>query len=214
MLEHEGGAVGLAKLGSWRQYFCRPRRPAGFSFRMNPTPAPRARPAALAWPWLLLGALVYSALFVAYSWPLSREAGTAFVGYTQGDANQYVWNAYNFQRQVAAGANPFFTRLLLYPEGTWLWMHTYTPVLGLLNVLVRQEILAVNLGLLLSFGLSGVGAARLAGRWIAAARAVPAGGAGVCVFALQAGALARALPPAAHRHGAVLRHGLPFSFCL
>lgn len=133
---------------------------------MNHAPAPRARPAALAWPWLPLGAVVYAALFAAYSWPLSREAATAFVGLTQGDANQYVWNAYNFQRQAAAGYNPFFTRLLLYPEGISLWMHTYTPVLGLLNLLLRQEILAVNLGLLLSFGLSGLGAARLAGRWI------------------------------------------------
>lgn len=120
----------------------------------------------LAWPWLVAGALAYAALFVGYSWPLAREFGTAFVGEAQGDANQYVWNAYNFQRQVAAGANPFHTPLLLYPEGTGLWLHTYTPVLGLLNVLLRQEILAVNVGLLLSFGLSGVGAARLAGRWL------------------------------------------------
>ena len=124
-----------------------------------------ARP-PLAWPWLLLSALLYAGAFVGYSWPLAREFRTAFVGLGHGDANQYVWNAYNFQRQVAAGANPFRTSLLLYPQGVGLWLHTYTPVLGLLNVALRQEILAVNVGLLLSFGLSGVGAARLAGRWV------------------------------------------------
>ncbi len=121
---------------------------------------------ALAWQWLVAGAMAYAGLFVLYSWPLAREFRTAFVGLAQGDANQYVWNAYNFQRQVAAGANPFHTPLFLYPRGVGLWLHTYTPILGLLNVLLRQEILAVNVGLLLSFVLSGIGAARLAGRWL------------------------------------------------
>ena len=123
-------------------------------------------PSGLARPWLAAGALLYAILFVFYSWPLAREFRTAFVGLAQGDANQYVWNAYNFQRQIAAGANPFYTPLLLYPAGVGLWLHTYTPILGLLNVLLGHEILAVNGGLLLSFVLSGVGAARLAGRWL------------------------------------------------
>jgi len=121
---------------------------------------------ALGWRGLLLAGLAYAALFCWYSWPLGREWSTAFVGLPHHDANQYLWNAWNFQRQVAAGHNPFFTPLLLYPQGTGLWLHTYTPVLGLLNVLLHQEYWAVNAGLLLSFGLSGVGAARLAGRWV------------------------------------------------
>ena len=128
-------------------------------------PNPVSRP-LLGWRWLLLAAVGSGALFVFYSWPLAREFRTAFVGEAQGEANQYVWNAYNFQRQVAAGANPFRTSLLLYPAGTGLWLHTYTPVLGLLNVWLHQEILAVNVGLLLSFVLTGVGTARLASRWL------------------------------------------------
>jgi hypothetical protein len=121
---------------------------------------------SLSWRGLLLAGLAYAALFVWYSWPLSREWSTAFVGTPHGDANQYIWNVWNFQRQVAVGHNPFFTPLLLYPQGTSLWLHTYTPVLGAVNVLLRQEFWALNSGLLLSFGLSGVGAARLAGRWV------------------------------------------------
>ena len=120
----------------------------------------------LSWAWLGVATLVYVTLFGLYSWPLAQEWRTAFVGQPHGDANQYVWNAFNFQRQVAAGHNPFFTPLLHFPEGISLWMHTYTPVLGALNVLVRNDIQAINLGLLLSFLLSGVGAARLAGRWV------------------------------------------------
>ena len=123
-------------------------------------------PNALGWRGLLLASLAYAALYFWYSWPLGAEWSTAFVGRPHADANQYIWNVYNFQRQVAAGHNPFFTPLLLYPAGTGLWLHTYTPVLGALNVLLRQEFWALNAGLLLSFGLSGVGAARLAGRWV------------------------------------------------
>ena len=115
---------------------------------------------------LLLAGLAYAAVFFWFSWPLGPEWSTAFVGQPHSDANQYIWNAWNFQRQVAAGHNPFYTPMLLYPQGTGLWLHTYTPVLGLLNVLLRQEFWAVNGGLLLSFVLSGVGAARLAGRWV------------------------------------------------
>lgn len=121
---------------------------------------------SLGWRGLLLAGLAYAALFFWYSWPLGRAWGTAFVGVPHHDANQYLWNAWQFQRQVAAGHNPFYTPLLLAPQGTGLWLHTYTPVLGLLNVLLHQEYWAVNVGLLLSFGLSGVGAARLAGRWV------------------------------------------------
>jgi len=131
---------------------------------MPALPAPPRK--SIAAYWLAVGALVYGLLFFFYSGPLGREFSSAFVGDTHGDANQYVWNAYNFQRQLAAGANPFRTTLLLYPAGIGLWLHTYTPVLGLLNVLLRQEILAVNVGLLASFVLSGVGAMRLAGRWL------------------------------------------------
>ncbi|MFD1467499.1 hypothetical protein ACFQ48_04615 [Hymenobacter caeli] len=130
---------------------------------------PTASPApanALGGRGLLLAGLAYAALFAWYSWPLGRAWGSAFVGTPHGDANQYLWNAWNFQRQAAAGHNPFFTPLLLYPAGTGLWLHTYTPVLGVLNVLLRQEYRAVNGGLLLSFVLSGAGAARLAGRWV------------------------------------------------
>ncbi|QKG53979.1 hypothetical protein [Hymenobacter sp. BRD67] len=110
--------------------------------------------------------VVYAGLFAWYSWPLSREVSTAFVGYANGDANQYIWNVWNFRRQVVAGHSPMFTPLLLYPQGTSLWLHTYTQVLGVLNLVLNQEFWSVNLGLLLSFVLSGVGAARLAGRWV------------------------------------------------
>ncbi|GAB3827403.1 hypothetical protein [Hymenobacter jeollabukensis] len=120
----------------------------------------------LRWRELLLSLLFYAVLFVLFSWPLAAHFSTAYLGRPGNDANQYVWNAYNFHRQVLAGHNPFFTDLLLYPRGTSLVMHTYTPVIGLLNVPLGHEILAVNVALLLSFTLSGVGAYRLCRRWV------------------------------------------------
>lgn len=131
----------------------------------GPAPTASARQPA-HWPELLLSLLLYAALFVAFSWPLAAQFTSAFVGHPGTDANQYVWNAYNFHRQVWAGHNPFFTDLLLYPQGTSLVMHTYTPLIGVLNVPLGQQILAVNLALLLSFSLSGVGAYRLCRRWV------------------------------------------------
>jgi hypothetical protein len=118
------------------------------------------------WPELLLSLLFFALLFGLYSWPLAANFSAAYLGRPGNDANQYVWNAYNFQQAVAAGRNPFFTSLLLYPRGTSLVMHTYTPVIGMLNVALVHEIRAVNLSLLLSFTLSGVGAYRLCRRWV------------------------------------------------
>ena len=121
---------------------------------------------SLSWRWLALAALLYAGLFVYYSWPLLPSIGSALTGYPDGDVNQYVWNVWNFRRQVLAGHNPMATPLLFYPAGTSLWMHTYTPVLGLLNLVFNRPYPVVNAGLFLSFVLSGVGAARLAGRWV------------------------------------------------
>ncbi|NML67013.1 hypothetical protein HHL22_17540 [Hymenobacter sp. RP-2-7] len=121
---------------------------------------------SLSWRWLLLAALLYAGLVAWYAWPLPLAVSSAFVGEPGGDANQYLWNAWNFQRQVALGHDPMRTPLLLYPPGSSLWLHTYTPVLGVLNLAVRQPYQAINLGLLLSFVISGVGAAWLAGRWV------------------------------------------------
>lgn len=121
----------------------------------------------VSWRELTASLLFFALIFAWFSWPLAASFDTAFIGRSGNDANQYVWNAYNFRQAVAAGTNPFYTELLLYPRGASLVMHTYTPLIGLLNVLLRHEILAVNVALLLSFVLSGMGAYRLARRWVA-----------------------------------------------
>ena len=110
--------------------------------------------------------LFYSLWFVVFSWPLLPGFASAFLADPAGDANQFVWNVWHFDQAVATGTNPFVTNWLFFPQGTSLLMHTYTPVLGLLGLAVRNPVLALNLGLLLSAALSGTGAYLLARRWV------------------------------------------------
>ncbi|MET4074282.1 hypothetical protein [Hymenobacter sp. UYCo722] len=108
----------------------------------------------------------YGLWFLVFTWPLGTRLTTAFLADPAGDANQFVWNVWHFDQAIVWGRNPFVTNWLFYPQGTSLLMHTYTPVLGLLGLVVGNPILAVNLGLLLSATASGAGAYLLARRWV------------------------------------------------
>ncbi|AIZ62849.1 hypothetical protein PK28_02605 [Hymenobacter sp. DG25B] len=120
--------------------------------------------------WLRLALVTgfYVLLFVLFTWPLATQLTTAFPTRpgTGGDSLLYIWNFWNFREAVASGHNPFYTDWLLYPEGSSLWMHAYMPLLGLLNVLLQNEMLTINLGLLISYALSGTGAYLLCRRWV------------------------------------------------
>ena len=112
--------------------------------------------------WLETGglALFYTVIFLLYTFPLVQNFAEGFPGIDNGnsDANQYIWNIYNFKRAVFQGTNPWFTNLLLYPTGSSLLFHTYTPILGIFGLIFPDNLIALNSGLLLSFMLSGVGA--------------------------------------------------------
>lgn len=106
--------------------------------------------------------LLYAVAFVAYTWPLCLHFSTSFIGRPEtGDASTYVWNIWHFRYAVVNGLNPFFTDKLFYPEGTSLLMHAYTPIAGLLNLLINRPILTLNIVLLFSFVLSGLGTFQL-----------------------------------------------------
>lgn len=113
----------------------------------------------------LLLASVFAFIFLAMTWPLALHWRDAYLGSTGSDAYQYVWNAWHFRHRVLAGHNPMAASDLLYPQGVSLWLHTYTPIIGLLHLLVPiGPVAATNLALILSFGFSGAGAAWLARR--------------------------------------------------
>ena len=119
-------------------------------------------------PWLraTLLLLFFGLWFFVFSWPLGTHFASAMLAEPGSDAGLFAWNVWHFDQAVAAGRNPFFTTWMFFPQGTSLLLHTYTPVLGLLGLVMGNPLLAVNLGLLLSAAASGTGAYLLARHWV------------------------------------------------
>lgn len=101
------------------------------------------------------------ALFFAITFPLVLDPFSTGIG-SGIDPYQYVWNADVFADNIRSLKNPFYTTRFLMPEGTSLWMHTYTPIIGMLNIAINNPFLSVSLALILSFGFSTLGAYKLA----------------------------------------------------
>jgi hypothetical protein len=118
------------------------------------------------WLRLTLVLLFYGVLFVVFTWPLAARFTTSFLAVPHSDTYVFVWNAWYFCEAVLSGHNPYYTDWLFYPQGSALVMHSYTPIMGLLNVGLGNAMLAVNTVLLLSYALSGTGACLLARRWV------------------------------------------------
>lgn len=118
--------------------------------------------------WLRAALLLafYGLWFIIFTWPLEAHFTSSFLAEPGSDAGLFIWNVWHFDHAVTTGSNPFFTDWMFFPQGTSLILHTYTPVLGLLGLLVRSPVLAVNIGLLLSAAASGTGAYMLARRWV------------------------------------------------
>ncbi|PJJ48477.1 glycosyltransferase family protein [Hymenobacter chitinivorans] len=118
--------------------------------------------------WLLvLGVLLsYLLVFGAWTWPLASQLSSAFPAFADQDGYMQLWNVWHFREAVLSGQNPFFSNWLLYPDGASLWLHTYIPVAGMVNVFIGNEMLALNLTLAAEYALSGLGAWLLARRWV------------------------------------------------
>ena len=112
-----------------------------------------------------LAALFYAIFYIFMLGIPFADWGEIIVG-SGPDPYQYIWNADVFATQIKNGQNPFFTQKFFYPEGASLLMHTYTPIIGILNLIVNNPYLSCNIALLLSFVLSGLGAFLLASLWI------------------------------------------------
>ncbi|SHK11098.1 YfhO family protein [Hymenobacter psychrotolerans] len=118
--------------------------------------------------WLRLTLVTgfYGLLFVVFTWPLATQFTTAFPTVPGHDSLLYAWNFWYFREAVMSGINPFHTDWLLYPWGSSLVMHAYMPLLGVLNLVLDNALLTINIGLLLSYALSGTGAYLLCRRWV------------------------------------------------
>lgn len=106
--------------------------------------------------------LLFLIIFCLISYPLTFDLSSLALGTNQGDTNAFLWNAYAFRNEVLNANNPFQTNLLFAPNGVKLWMHTYTPIIGFINIFVNNPYLSCNLYIVLNFILAGVGAYLLA----------------------------------------------------
>lgn len=119
------------------------------------------------WTWHLAIFLGYLALGLLFTWPLATQLGASVIqkGGLPVDAGQGVWNLWWARAALLRGANPFPTEHLFYP----LELNLFFQTLSLPNALLVAPILlaigpvaAFNSVALLSFGLGGYWAYRLA----------------------------------------------------
>ncbi|MCK9480261.1 MAG: hypothetical protein M0R38_00675 [Bacteroidia bacterium] len=116
--------------------------------------------------WSLTALLLYATIFIIYTFPLVQDFAHSFISPPKdGDSPAFVWNVYNFCESVKKGEPWFYTHRQLYPLGGNTIMNSNITIISLLNLAVDNPILSINIALLLSFALSGLGAFFLAFRF-------------------------------------------------
>lgn len=125
------------------------------------------RPPPESWRWRLLVFLGYLLAAVIFTWPLVLHWQTGVIqkGTVPIDAGQGIWNLWWVRHSILDGRDPYLTRFLFYPlEVDLFWQTLSLPnaLLSLPVLLWLGPIAAFNLITLLSFGLGGYFAYRLA----------------------------------------------------
>ena len=145
---------------------------------MNSVRTPLAAEApAEPWRRRILIFAAYQLLGIIFTWPLilHLDRGVIQVGTTPVDSGQNIWNLWWIGTALREGFSPYVSSYLFYPDRVNFF---YQP-LSLPNALLvwpllilGQPVLAFNTLMLLSFGLGGYWAYRLAytvsGRWVTA----------------------------------------------
>ncbi len=105
-------------------------------------------------------AAAYAAIALIYSWPLALHLGDRVAG-SCCDAYQNLWNIWWVRTALFSGRWPFFSDLILYPDGTSLYLHTLTPYNGLVSAPLQlllplplvYNLLALQALILAAFGM-------------------------------------------------------------
>ena len=109
----------------------------------------------------------YSFASALMTYPLVFNLRTSFISDGEwNDSPMYIWGLYAFKDALVHFQNPFFTDKLYFPLGTWLIMHTFTPIMGLFSLPFSNAILAANIFILLNFVLSAIGAYHLCNYYV------------------------------------------------
>jgi hypothetical protein len=130
---------------------------------------------------VVLTAAGYLALAVGLTWPLALNLTTRYAGNRPLDIWLHVWNLWWVRHALTVlRTNPFETRAIFYPDGVPLYLHTLTPLAGLLALpagLLWGNTAAYNLTAIGGVALAGWATHWLARRWMGPAGAVLAGAA-------------------------------------
>lgn len=100
--------------------------------------------------------LLCLALGFIFTLPGSLSLGSGLLGYP-GDNFQHAWFLWHFARAVAHGQNPFYTRLLFYPNRANLAWSTTDPLAGFLALplsLFASPVVAYNFSIILQLALA------------------------------------------------------------
>jgi hypothetical protein len=114
---------------------------------------------------IILLLAVYGIAFIGFTYPLVTDFDDAFIS-DGGDGCIFVWNVYNFTENVYQSKPLFRTDMIYHPLGSSLILHVYAPVVGLIGLVVGNPVLALNIAVLLSFILSGLGAYMLCNYYV------------------------------------------------
>jgi len=113
----------------------------------------------------LVALLGYLGLTLLMTYPLAREFARAIPG-DGFDGWQNVWNLWWVKRALLVeGSSPYFTRMVDYPDGVYLYFHTLNIFNGLTFLpftLNGGPLIAYNAAVLFSFVAGGYGAYLLA----------------------------------------------------
>src|SRR5690242_3988535 len=106
----------------------------------------------------VLVALLFAALAIGWTWPLTRHLATRIPGPGLGDNTLFFWNFWWMRQARATGADFFRTPYLFAPVGADLTLHTHTalPAFVGATLLGRLSIAAaLNITTLASLALNG-----------------------------------------------------------
>lgn len=115
-----------------------------------------------------LAALLFAATYALYTNGIVFKANQMIIGRmdTQSDVPVFYNNIYLFEKKVQAGQNPLHNDMEMHPAGFNMAMNSHNFAMGIFCLPFKNNMEGLNLGLWLSFILSGVGAMLLCYRFV------------------------------------------------
>lgn len=117
--------------------------------------------------WLVT-ALFFVAVYLVYTHEITGHYGERIIGSLNDKNSSLVFynNIYVFDKKVEDGHNPFFGDSDVYPKGVNMALGSHNYIMGAFCLPFKNKMRGMNIGLLISFVLSGLGATLLCYRFV------------------------------------------------